>query len=73
MSDPDVRIVKLEPFRYASSYGFGATPEGQAWDRILAFAERRGYRLNEHRFFGFDNPSSGSQQIRKPSRRTGSA
>ncbi len=56
MADMDIRIVKLEPFRYASAYGFGTSPEGQAWERILGFAERRGYKLEDHRFFGFDNP-----------------
>jgi DNA gyrase inhibitor GyrI len=57
MDKLEVRIVKLEPMMVASAYGFGAGPEGEAWSKILAFAEPRGYLEGPHRFFGFNNPS----------------
>jgi effector-binding domain-containing protein len=51
-----VRIVKLEPMMYASSYGFGDSPEGEAWNRIITFAGQKGIDVGGRRFFGFDNP-----------------
>jgi hypothetical protein len=64
MSELNVRIVKLEPMRVASVQGFGAGPEHQAWAKLQAWAERKGYiaDLKSHRFFGSNNPepSSGS-------------
>ena len=38
MSDNDVQIVRLEPMRVASAYGFGESPELEAWEKILDFA-----------------------------------
>ena len=58
MSELKVRIVRLEPMRVASAHGFGQSPEQEAWNKILAFAEAKGL-LEEpeaHRFFGFNNP-----------------
>ncbi len=59
MSDIDVRIVRLEPLRVASSYGFGAGPEGIAWDKMIAFVKTKGLGTDnlEHRYLGFNNPS----------------
>lgn len=58
MSELKVRIVRLEPMRVASAHGFGQSPEQEAWNKILAFAEAK--RLLEEpeacRFFGFNNP-----------------
>jgi len=56
MAELEVRIVQLEPMRLASAYGFGDSPEGQAWEKITAFAEAKGINLKEVRFFGFNNP-----------------
>jgi DNA gyrase inhibitor GyrI len=58
MSELDVRIVRLEPMRVASAHGFGQSPEGEAWDKILAWAKSEGLleELEAHRFFGFNNP-----------------
>ncbi len=58
MSELAVRIVKLEPMRVASAYGFGEQPELQAWDTLLSWAKSKGYEdLSKHRFFGFNNPN----------------
>jgi DNA gyrase inhibitor GyrI len=59
MSELDVRIVSLEPMRMASFWGFGESPEREAWDRLLAWARPRGLLedLEAHRLFGFNNPS----------------
>ncbi len=56
MSELEVRIVELEPLRVASAYGFGESPEEQAWAQITAFAEAKGLLDKPHRFFGFNNP-----------------
>ena len=59
MSELDVRIIGLEPMRVASFWGFGESPEREAWDRLLAWARPRGLLedLETHRLFGFNNPS----------------
>jgi effector-binding domain-containing protein len=56
MGELEVRIVNLEPMRLASAYGFGASPELQAWEKIRAFVEAKGIDLETVRFFGFNNP-----------------
>lgn len=60
MSKLDVRIVKLEPMRMASAYGFGDSPEGLASDKMNQFLKSRnmleGYG-GKHRHFGFNNPN----------------
>jgi DNA gyrase inhibitor GyrI len=57
MDGEAVRIVWLEPMRVASAYGFGPSPEEEAWEKIMAYAEREGLLEKPHRFFGFNNPS----------------
>jgi DNA gyrase inhibitor GyrI len=59
MSELNVRIVKLEPMRVVSTYGFGPGPEGIAWTKMRAWLEQKGLmgELASHRFFGFNNPS----------------
>jgi DNA gyrase inhibitor GyrI len=57
MADLDVRIVELAPMRVASAYGFGESPETQAWEKILAFAQKNGLGRENARFFGFNNPN----------------
>ena len=57
MSDLEVKIVRLDPMRVASTYGFGTEPEGIAWDKMKAFAEKNGMGSGEDlRTFGFNNP-----------------
>ncbi len=58
MPELDVRIVKLDPIRVASAYGFGPGPEPIAWDKLTAYMKETNL-LNDgqpHRFFGFNNP-----------------
>ena len=43
MSKLEVRIVTLEPMRVASAYGFGPSPEEIAWEKMLAFAKKKGF------------------------------
>jgi DNA gyrase inhibitor GyrI len=59
MSDLDVRIIDLEPMRVASVYGFGSSPEEQAWAKLIAWAKPKGLLQNpeQHRIFGFNNPN----------------
>lgn len=59
MSELEVQMVRLEPMRVASAHGFGASPEEEAWNKILAFAGSKGLldSPEEHRFFGFNNPN----------------
>ena len=59
MTDLDVRIVRLEPMRVASALGFGESPEGLAWDKLLAWYKASGLAQDGklHRFFGFNNPN----------------
>jgi DNA gyrase inhibitor GyrI len=59
MEELEVRIIKLEPMRVASVYGFGTQPEHQAMGKLLAYAGPKGYLddLENHRIFGFNNPN----------------
>jgi len=59
MSELDVRIVKLEPMRVASTVGFGPSPEDLAWQKILSYAQEHGLLKDreKRRFFGFNNPN----------------
>ena len=54
----DVRIAKLEPMRVAWVNGYGEQPEGEAWRKILAFANAQNLLddLKARRFFGYNNP-----------------
>jgi DNA gyrase inhibitor GyrI len=58
MSELNVKIVRLENLRVASTQGFGQGPENQAWEKMCAFLELQGWMadLKTHRFFGFNNP-----------------
>jgi len=64
MSEMDVKIVSLEPLRVASFWGFGPSPELEAWEKLRAWAEPRDLLddLEANRVFGFNNPdpSAGS-------------
>jgi DNA gyrase inhibitor GyrI len=52
-------MVKLEPMRVASAHAYSASPEGDAWDKLVAWAGPKGLLEDRasHRIFGFDNPS----------------
>ncbi len=58
MSELEVRIVKLEPMRVASAHAFSASPEQEAWAKLLAWAKPKGLLddRERHRIFGFNNP-----------------
>jgi DNA gyrase inhibitor GyrI len=56
--NPEVHIVQLKPMRVASAYGFGESPEEQAWRALVTWAKPKGLLedLNAHPVFGFNNP-----------------
>lgn len=58
MDKLEVRIVELEPMRVASVHGYSATPEHDAWEKLIAWAEPRGLLEGRasFRIFGFNNP-----------------
>ena len=58
MNDLEVRIVQLEPMRVVSVHALSASPEHDAWEKLVAWAKPRGLMddLETHRVFGFNNP-----------------
>lgn len=59
MKELDVRIVELEAMRVASVYAFGDSPETAAWDKLVAWINRKDLagQLEDVRIFGFNNPN----------------
>ena len=60
MSKLDVRIVRLEPMRVVSAYGFGPEPEGIAADKMNAFLKSKGLHDGygtKCLQYGFNNPN----------------
>jgi DNA gyrase inhibitor GyrI len=59
MTGLDIKIVRLEPMLVASFHAFSASPEIDARNKLIAWAEPKGLLENtvRHRIFGFDNPS----------------
>jgi DNA gyrase inhibitor GyrI len=55
----DTKIVTLEPMRVASVYGYGPSPETEAWAKLMAWAKPKGLFDGPEmpRIFGFNNPS----------------
>lgn len=66
MTDLEVRIEKLEPMRVASVRAMSESPEQDAWEKMLAWAEPEGLfeDFDKHPAFGFNNPnpSPGSKE-----------
>ena len=58
MTELEVHIVKLEPMRVASVYGFGENPEEIAWEKLERWATSKGFMDDpeHHPIFGFNNP-----------------
>jgi DNA gyrase inhibitor GyrI len=56
MNDIEVRIVKLPPMRVACVNGFGEGPEGQAYEKMLAWASTHPVLDKPYRLFGYNNP-----------------
>ena len=59
MSKIDVEVVKLEPMRVASIWGFGESPEAEAWEKLETWARPKGLLDDpeKHPIFGFNNPN----------------
>jgi effector-binding domain-containing protein len=59
MTNIDVKIVRLEPMLMASAYGFGQSPEGEAWEKMIAFATSRDMAIAGKPLgtYGFNNPN----------------
>ena len=59
MDELDVRIIKLDSMRVVSALGFGASPEMEAWEKLLSWASSKGLlsEISAQRFFGFNNPN----------------
>ena len=59
MSEIEIKIVELPSMRMISAYGFGAEPEGIAWEKIMAFAENNNINLADDSIttYGFNNPN----------------
>ena len=59
MSELDVRIVELEPIHVASFWGFGESPEHEAWEKLISWARPKGLLADpeKHPLYGFNNPN----------------
>jgi DNA gyrase inhibitor GyrI len=59
ISNLDVKIIKLEPMRFASIYAFGTSPEAEAWKKLTVWAKPKGLldNIKETQVFGFNNPN----------------
>jgi AraC family transcriptional regulator len=56
MDELEICIVKLPPMRVACVNGFGESPEGQAFDKMKAWAKAHNLTGKSYRLFGYDNP-----------------
>lgn len=56
MSDLEVRIVNLPPMRVVCLNGFGESPEGQAFEKMKAWAKAHSLPGESQRLFGYNNP-----------------
>ena len=52
----EIRIVTLPPLRVVCVNGFGAAPEGQAFEKMQAWAKQHGLPGGSYRLFGYNNP-----------------
>ena len=59
MDEFKVNIVELPALRVAAALGFGEGPEGLSQQKLIDWARALGLMEDgqEHRFFGFNNPS----------------
>ena len=65
MSELQVKIVTMPPGRFLSAYGFGASPEGSAAEKMKNFLQAKGLWESygdaiPHYGFNNPNPTSGS-------------
>lgn len=56
MNDLEVRIVTLPSMRFMCFNGFGESPEGVAWGKLITWAKKKGLFNASRRFFGYNNP-----------------
>jgi len=57
LTEQEVRIIELKPMKVAYYCALSASPEKDAWDVMLKWAEEKGLRdLSTTRYFGFNNP-----------------
>ena len=57
MNKLDVRMVKLEPMRVVSVWGFGEQPEYIAWQKLEDWAKPKGlFNIEKQNIYGFNNP-----------------
>jgi DNA gyrase inhibitor GyrI len=56
MEELEVRIVTLPPMRVACFNGFGPSPEGQAIEKMKAWASSQHLSEKPCRMFGYNNP-----------------
>ena len=58
MNDLKIEIVRLEPMLVASTYGYGDSPEDEAWKKMAAWAGPLGFfeNLKDNPLFGYNNP-----------------
>jgi len=49
----------FEAMRVASAHAYSASPENDAWEKLIAWAGAKGFTgdLQTHRIFGFNNPN----------------
>lgn len=59
MSEIDVKIVRMEPMRVASFHAFGESPENDAVEKLITWAQPLGLLSNpdEYPVYGFNNPN----------------
>jgi DNA gyrase inhibitor GyrI len=59
MNETDIRIVRLEPFKVASTYGFGPQPEDIAWEKMFKWLKSVDLwqKMGEQQLYGFNNPN----------------
>lgn len=57
MTDIEVRIVNLPPMRMACVNGFGESPEGMAFEKMMTYAAAHQLLGKPYRLFGYNNPS----------------
>jgi AraC family transcriptional regulator len=56
MSKEEISIVTLPPLRVVCVNGFGEGPEGQAFDKMRAWAKDHDLLGTSYRLFGYNNP-----------------
>lgn len=58
LSEIDVRIMKMDPIRVASFHAYGESPENDALEKLISWAQPKGLLDNPDKYpvYGFNNP-----------------